>query len=54
MPFGGTDWLKEGEGISQRIYMHDMWAWTMVWGWHEEVGVLNGGGKGEVGTTIIA
>ena len=29
---GGGDWLKEGEGISQRPYMHDVWTWTTVWG----------------------
>ena len=29
---GGGDYLKEGEGISQRTYMHDSWTWTTVWG----------------------
>ena len=26
----GGDWLKEGEGTSQRTYMKDPWTWTTV------------------------
>ena len=26
----GGDWLKEGERISQRTKMHDLWTWTTV------------------------
>ena len=46
---GGGDGLKEGEGISQRTYMHDPWTWTTVWGLTMEVGGGLGGGwpKGE-------
>ena len=38
---------KEGEGISQRTYMHDPWTWTTVWRWPEGGGEwgLGGGGK---------
>ena len=24
----GGDWLKEGEGASQRTYLHDPWTWA--------------------------
>ena len=41
------DWLKEGEGISQRIYKHDPWTWTMV------RGLTVGVGGGKIGTTVI-
>ena len=42
---GGGDCLKEGEGISQRTYMHVPWTWTTVrrltvgmrGGWSERV-----------------
>ena len=29
------DRMKKGEGISQRTYMHDLWTWTIVWGFPE-------------------
>ena len=32
------DWMKEGEGISQRTYMHGPWTWTTVWGSPEGTG----------------
>ena len=35
---GGGDYLKEGEGISQRTYMKGPWTWTMVWGLTMEEG----------------
>ena len=39
-------WIKEGEGISQRIYMKDPWTWTTVWALTVEVvGGLGGGGQ---------
>ena len=25
------NWMKEGDGISQRIYMHNPWTQTIVW-----------------------
>ena len=25
----GGDWVKEGEGISQRTCIHDPWTWPM-------------------------
>ena len=34
----GRDGLKEGKGLSQRTYMHDLWTWTVVWGLPERVG----------------
>ena len=34
----GGDWLKEGEGSSQRTHMHGPGTWTMVWGLPEGVG----------------
>ena len=40
----GGDWIKEGEGISQRTYMHDPWTWTMGWGSPEGHGGGGGGG----------
>ena len=39
---GGEDWLKEGEGTSQRTCMKDPRTWAMVW--RLTVGV--GGGLG--------
>ena len=36
------DWMKEGEGISQRTYMHDPQTQITVWCWPE------GGGVGDV------
>ena len=36
------DWMKEGEGISQRTYMHDPQTQITVWCWPE------GGGVGAV------
>ena len=24
-------WMKDGEGINQRIYMCDPWIWTIIW-----------------------
>ena len=46
---GGRDWMKDGEGSSQRTFMHDPWTWTKVWGLTEGgVGVrLCGGGPRE-------
>ena len=51
---GRGHWMKEGEGMSQRTYMHDPWTWAMIcelpegvpgWRW----------AKGEkVGTTVVA
>ena len=32
---GMVHWMKKGEGISQRTYMHDPWTQTTVWGWPE-------------------
>ena len=40
---GGGDYLKGGEGISQRTYMKDPWTWTMLWGLTMEVGGELGG-----------
>ena len=40
---GGGDWLKEGEGPSQRPCMKDPWTWTTVWGLTIEVGGGLGG-----------
>ena len=37
-----VDWLK-GEGISQRTYMCEPWAWTMVWGLIMGMGTRLGG-----------
>ena len=43
---GMRDWMKEGEGISQRTYMHDPWTWTTVWGLTVGLGGgLGGGGQ---------
>ena len=28
---GREDWRKEGEGVSQRTYMHKSWTQTTVW-----------------------
>ena len=34
---GSGDWVKEGEGMSQRTYMHnDPQTQTVVWGWPQE------------------
>ena len=41
---GDGDCLKEGEGISQRTYMKDLWTWTMVWGLAMEMGGRMGRG----------
>ena len=42
-------WMKVGEGISQRTYIHNPWTQTTVWGLPE------GRAKREiVGTTIVA
>ena len=35
---GSREWLKEGERISQRTYMHDPWTGTRVWGLPEGIG----------------
>ena len=53
---GDGDCLKEGEGISQRTYMKDLWTWTMVGGLIMEVGERLAGGRrrGKIGTSIIA
>ena len=32
------DNIQHREYSSQIIYMHDLWTWTMVWGWPERVG----------------
>ena len=50
------DWLKEGEGTSQRTYTKDSWTWTMVWGltMEVEVGWVEGGKVGKTGTTVVA
>ena len=52
---GDGDRLKEGEGISQRTYMHDPWTWTTVGGLAVRVGVgLSEGDRGgKIGTTVI-
>ena len=49
---GSGDWLKEGEGISQRTYMKDPWTETMEWGWTYGSGGQVEGGK--IGTTVKA
>ena len=41
------DWMKEGEGISQSIYMYNPWTQTTVWWWTEERGGWEQGSKGE-------
>ena len=48
--------MEDGESISQRTWMKDLWTWTMVWGLTTEVGDrVGGGGRGEKSeTTIIA
>ena len=47
--------VQHREYNSKRIYMHDPWTWTMVWGLTEGVTGLGGGGTGGItGTTIIA
>ena len=52
----GGKGLKEGEGISQRIYIKDPWTWTIVWGWTVEVrgGLSRLGQRGKIGTTVMA
>lgn len=35
---GGRNWLKNGEGISQRKYKHSARTQTIVWHWHREEG----------------
>lgn len=35
----GGDWLKEGEGVSQKTHMKDARTWTTVWGLSMVVGV---------------
>ena len=50
---GSGGWMKEGEGSSQRTFMHDPWMWTMVWELPEGVrrrGLVQGGQRGEIGT----
>ena len=47
--------MKEGEGISQRTYVHYLWTWTTVWGLPVGVGAgwVEGGAKGEkIGTKV--
>ena len=41
--------MKDGKGINQRIFMHDPWTWTTMWGLTErsEREGLGGGGKRE-------
>ena len=39
--------MKEGEGISQRTYMHDPWTRTTVWGLSEGAEAGWRGAKGE-------
>ena len=42
---GDGDCLKEGEGISQRTYIKDLWTQTAVWGLTmESKGRLGGDG----------
>ena len=43
----GRDWLKEGEGTSQRTCVHGPWTWTTVWGLPVGVGARLGGGVKE-------
>ena len=38
---GGSDWVKKGEGIRQRTYIHNPWTQATVWGQPE------GGGLGD-------
>ena len=47
--------MKEGEGISQRIYMHDPQTQRTVWGWPEGRGQGLGGGRQRwgMGTSVI-
>ena len=53
---GADRWLKEGEGVSQRMYMNDPRTGTMVWGLPEGVRDGLGGGRqrGKIGITVIA
>ena len=45
--------MKEGEGISQRTCMNDLWTWTMVWGLTMGVGgELEGSGE-KTGKTLV-
>ena len=42
------NWMKEGERISQRTYMHDPWTGATIWGLPDrEEGVLSGCGRCE-------
>ena len=46
----GGKGLKEGEGISQRIYIKDPWTWTM----EVRGGLSRLGQRGKIGTTVMA
>ena len=53
---GMVHWMKKGEGISQRTYMHDPWTQTTVWGWPEGSrgrGWVEVGRGGGMGTSVI-
>lgn len=39
----GGAWVKDGEGVSQRTYMHDPWTQTTAWGWPEGRGAAGAG-----------
>ena len=42
---GEVDWMKDGKGINQRVFMYDPWTWTIVWGLAEggvRVGLCGG------------
>ena len=54
--WGGGEWRKEGEGISQTTCMKDPWTWTTLSRLTMEVGGGLGGvgGGGKSRTTIIA
>ena len=37
--WGESDWMKDDERISQRIYVHNTQTQTTVWWWSEGAGV---------------
>ena len=40
--------MKEGEGIDEKTYRHDLWRWMMVWGCLKEgAGVCGRGHRGK-------
>ena len=54
---GGAEWMKDGEEVNQRTFMHNPWTWTTIQGlaWRAGGGACEGGQREKkAGTTVVA